>query len=620
MADDVYFANTPLLLNCNGADSSTTFTDLSYSPKTVTANGNAQVKVAQSVFGGASLRTDGTGDYLSVASTTDFDFGLGDFTIEFWARLDTATPAANKVLITKGYASPAAASPWVIFQIPSGEINFYASADSSTWGVVSALTLKAAPAANTWYHLAVTRESGVFRAFCDGVLTSSYTSAVAIQVTTGNIMIGGSTTSGDSLAGYMDDIRITKGVARYVAAFTPPVAEFEVPPPAEATADLTLPMMYMDGHFGAGADLSIPMLSLDAGFGIDVAVSLPMLTLDAYFGGAVEVTLPMLTLDAYGHDATGENSLEYTIPMFTLDAGFGASAALELPMLTLDAEATFSGSITADLTMPMLTLDAAGTGSPWVITADLTLPMLTITADFGASVALALPMLTIDAEASAGSVATVDAVLPMLTLDALVTAQTYGWADLTLPMLQSGSTIYLDATLPMLELDAYVSEVVVRTYEAYAVNLKHNSDKAVDEVTRYTNFPFTRIVRYKNRYYGIHTDGNLYLLEGSTDAGTAIPWSFKTGTTDFGSSFEKTVISAYFRGRMGASEKVQLYAGEKNPKVYSYSNPRGSKAQNYRQKFGRGIKDAYYALGASGAGVMDLDAIETEIHEMTRRI
>jgi hypothetical protein len=202
----------------------------------------------------------------------------------------------------------------------------------------------------------------------------------------------------------------------------------------------------------------------------------------------------------------------------------------------------------------------------------------------------------------------------------LVTAQTYGWADLTLPMLQPGSTIYLDATLPMLELDAYVSEVVVRTYEAYAVNLKHNSDKAVDEVTRYTNFPFTRIVRYKNRYYGIHSDGNLYLLEGATDAGTAIPWSFKTGITDFGTSFEKTVVSAYFRGRMGASEKVQLYAGEKAAKVYNYSNPRGAKAQNYRQKFGLGIKDAYFALGASGSGVMELDAIETELHQMTRRI
>ena len=620
MADDAYFSQVPLLLNCNDTGAPTTFTDLSYVPKTVTAGGGAAQSATQSVFGGASLRTDGTGDYLAVTSTTDFDFGLGDFTVEFWARFDTVSPAQNKILVTKGWTSSAAAAPWAIIMIPSGTVNFYASTSSSSWDVASAVTLKASPSIDTWYHFAVTREAGVFRAFCDGTLTSSYTSALSIQVTTGNIMIGGSTVSGDSLAGYMDDIRITKGVARYNAAFNRPTAELAVPPPAEATADLTLPMMYMEAHFGAGADLSIPMLSLDAGFGIDVAVSLPMLSLDAYFGGAVEVTLPMLTLDAYGHDATGENSLEYTIPMFTLDAGFGASADLELPMLTLDAEATFSGSITADLTLPMLAMDAAGTGSPWVITADLTLPMLTITADFGASVALALPMLAIDAEASAGSVATVDAVLPMLTLDALVTAQTYGWADLTLPMLQPGSTIYLDATLPMLELDAYVSEVVVRTYEAYAVNLKHNSDKAVDEVTRYTNFPFTRIVRYKSRYYGIHSDGNLYLLEGTTDAGTAIPWSFKTGTTDFGSSFEKTVISAYFRGRMGASEKVQLYAGEKNPKVYSYSNPRGSKAQNYRVKFGRGIKDAYYALGASGAGVMDLDAIETEIHEMTRRI
>ena len=75
---------TKLLLHCNGADESAVFTD--EAGKTVTRNGGAQIDTAQYKFHGASGLFDGTGDYLSLADSDDWDFGTGNFTVETWLR------------------------------------------------------------------------------------------------------------------------------------------------------------------------------------------------------------------------------------------------------------------------------------------------------------------------------------------------------------------------------------------------------------------------------------------------------------------------------------------------------------------------------------------------------
>jgi len=82
-AADEHYNSVSLLLNANGADNSTVFTDTSPTPKTVTAVGNAKISTSQSKFGGSSMYFDGTGDYLTSPSSTDFDLG-GTYTVEFW--------------------------------------------------------------------------------------------------------------------------------------------------------------------------------------------------------------------------------------------------------------------------------------------------------------------------------------------------------------------------------------------------------------------------------------------------------------------------------------------------------------------------------------------------------
>ena len=372
------------------------------------------------------------------------------------------------------------------------------------------------------------------------------------------------------------------------------------------------------------ADLVLPMIKLNAKFAgelITADLTLPMPTLDAGFGMSAELMLPMLTLVASGHDSTGENSFHGILPMIKLVANFGGRIVCTLPMLTLDAKMTGEALISVELTLPMLTLDAMGVGSPYIITADLRIPMLTLVADFGAGLSITLPMLTLYSSMTTGSLVTANLRLPMLVLDAQVTRQNMIWADLTLPMLVPASSITADLFIPMLALDAQMTAVVAVSYEAYSVNLTHvpGNPLPVDEVTHYTNFPFTHIVRYQNGYFAASADG-LYLLEGETDNGKDISYALKTCMDDFKAPNQKTVASAYLAGRIGASITVTVHTGETDQTSYDYSTLRGPTATNHREKFGRGVKDRYFALGLSGNGALELDSIELEINKLTRRI
>lgn len=222
------------------------------------------------------------------------------------------------------------------------------------------------------------------------------------------------------------------------------------------------------------------------------------------------------------------------------------------------------------------------------------------------------------ASGTAGSVGQAIMRLPLCRLVASGHTEDYGSAVLVGPALRPVSSGQARLINPSYKLVAYGTAVVAVSYEAYAVNLKHAAD-VPDAVTHYTNYPFTQIVRYQNSYYGVAADG-LYLLEGTADAGVAIPFAVKTAISDFGVFENKTVSAAYFAGHIGKSMAVTLYAGDSSQESYAFTTPRGQAVQNHRQKFGRGVKNRYYALGVTGNDVMVLDSIELDIQKLTRRI
>jgi len=162
---------TKLLLHCDGTDAATSFPDASASAYTVTANGNAQVDTAQSVFGGASALFDGTGDFLSIPDHADLEFGAGDFTIDLRARFN-ALPGAGvtQTLVRKGRVADADPSySWNLVNTAGVySLNFQASVDGSTIPT-SFFNTWTTPSTATWYHLTVVRTGTTCRMFVDGV-------------------------------------------------------------------------------------------------------------------------------------------------------------------------------------------------------------------------------------------------------------------------------------------------------------------------------------------------------------------------------------------------------------------------------------------------------------------
>jgi hypothetical protein len=230
-SEEPYWANVALLLNCNGANASTTFTDTSGTPKTVTASGNAQISVAQSKFGGASALFDGTGDYLSVTYTSALDIGSGDFTIEFWMRpgsvatgqaiIDWRDANQNKgLLITQPTAAPT-------------KIRL-AVGDSNNTAFEVDITSVAALSTGTWYHIAAVKLGETYSLYINGVLDSSATNAVVAYINSSNMRIGAAVDGTAGYNGYLDDIRLTKA-ARYKQTFTVPAAEYTSSDPSWAS-------------------------------------------------------------------------------------------------------------------------------------------------------------------------------------------------------------------------------------------------------------------------------------------------------------------------------------------------------------------------------------------------
>lgn len=216
--NDPFFNNVSLLLHMDGVNGSTTFTDSSKNNFQLTAFGNAQISTSVKKYGDGSAYFDGIGDYLDLPVNA-IQFNADDFTIEFWVyptRTGSHTCVAN-------WGCNSNMTIFFAVETNSGAV-VYLNGDGPyiTGGSIQT---------NQWQHVALVRQGSNMRAYINGVQAGSTYNIgnTAINTIVDNIRIGRDTANfycNQPLEGYMNDLRITTGVARYTGNFTPPTAPF----------------------------------------------------------------------------------------------------------------------------------------------------------------------------------------------------------------------------------------------------------------------------------------------------------------------------------------------------------------------------------------------------------
>jgi len=204
-------------LHCDGADNSTTFTDVT--GKTVTPSGNAKLSTTQVKFGTTAAYFDGTGDFITIPNSVDFDFGAGDFTIEMWAFPTVAT--GYHTLITK---SPSTYHPFGVYMTPTRQLEVLCSKNGTAWDVFL-LSATNVFTLNVWNHVSVVRTNGFVKGYINGVEVVSGALTGSLMTNSSNVTVGNEDAS-YGFAGYLDDIVVIKGAALRTAAFTTPAAAF----------------------------------------------------------------------------------------------------------------------------------------------------------------------------------------------------------------------------------------------------------------------------------------------------------------------------------------------------------------------------------------------------------
>ena len=212
------------------------FVDNSTSAHTITVSGNPAVSafgpfltssVYDAAVNGASAYFDGSGDYISSSSSSDFAFGTGDFTVDFWFYL---TASSWRLLLDQVYNSLGIA----IWINPDRELGF--------WPGATEFATTAPVNYNAWNHVALVRSSGVTRIYANGVSGATYSDSNNYTSTVGFKVASDYVQETYGYKGYISNVRAVKGTAIYTSNFTPPTA------PTTAVTNTKLLLNMADGQ------------------------------------------------------------------------------------------------------------------------------------------------------------------------------------------------------------------------------------------------------------------------------------------------------------------------------------------------------------------------------------
>lgn len=225
--------NTKLLIHAEAPDTSTaiydsaSIIDSSHSDtRGFLASGDTKLNTRK--FSSNYGYFDGSGDYLSIPDSNDWNLGSGDFTVDTWLKYDSV-PTTQGILLMQ---FPDNNNTMNFYDSYGGTSNtrkygFFAETGNVTvawYEMTNAYTMTA----GTWYHIAFVRNGSTFLIFINGVsqTLTTYTSIGTLGDYTGSIWIGANVTNGYYQQGVLEEFRVSKGTARWTSNFTPSTSEY----------------------------------------------------------------------------------------------------------------------------------------------------------------------------------------------------------------------------------------------------------------------------------------------------------------------------------------------------------------------------------------------------------
>lgn len=216
---DPYWSSVVALLHFEGPDHSTTFTDETGHLWELATSSPAEISTTKSKFGGSSLHDNVSATYGGIRAVdphSQFNFGTGDFTVEWWNNLDDN--AVYQTFFAMGYVS-------------SGDMLLQTTSTSSIAVYVSGTSVMSSSTTiptGVWTHYAIVKDSGVLRLYINGVQACSVSDSTSLTDFDYPAIGGRGNTGTYPTHGYIDEFRATKGVCRYPSGttFAVPTAAF----------------------------------------------------------------------------------------------------------------------------------------------------------------------------------------------------------------------------------------------------------------------------------------------------------------------------------------------------------------------------------------------------------
>ena len=262
---------TKLLLHFDG--------DQSTSEHTVTHVGAPEYRSDNYVFGTSSLWFDGSNDYLLIDDHSDWNFGNGNYTIDFRFNASALSNSTNYFLYSQSDSGGSNLHDIWIEVDGSGNKSIRwreATGGSQQWLVNASATLTT----GTWYHVACVRNGSDFRIYLNGTSIGNTTHSNAISDFGYPVRIGASGYSSGSqfFSGYMEEFRVSKGDARWTTNFTPPTEAY-------TTDGNTSLLLHMNGDSSDEGHKVVPYdVKLNAATGV--------IDGSMYFDGSDYITIP----------------------------------------------------------------------------------------------------------------------------------------------------------------------------------------------------------------------------------------------------------------------------------------------------------------------------------------